>query len=561
MSFPLRRITAASIACSYILVAHQSHWWRLHYVGTFFSAWVLQLVAWVVWVVLLYPHYFSSLRHLPEPQGGSWWNGHFTRIRKEPSGVPMRDWAATIPNDGIMRYKGFLNQERLLVLSPKALSEVLVTKCYDFEKPAALSFNLARVLGVGVLLAEGEEHKVQRKNLMPAFSFRHVKDLYPLFWEKTREVVVAMTEHINAELATNQSASAVIEVGEWASRVTLDIIGVAGLGRDFGAIQNHNSELVQVYRRIMSPTPQAQRLGLLSLIFGQWLVSLIPVSANDDINAAADFIRQVCRSLIIDKKEKLVRKKAGGEEPVEHDILSIALESGGFSDEELVDQLMTFLAAGHETTASGMTWAIYELAKRPEIQEKLRAEIRERLPSVDSDASITSLGIDHMPYLNAVCNEVLRFYAPVPMMLRDAARDTTVVGHVIPKGTRIMLSPWATNFDKELWGPDANEFVPERWLTTTPTVNGGGLDDKHTASGGAASNFALLTFSHGPRSCIGSNFAKGEFLCLLAGWVGRFAFKLKNKEEADMSKVDIQTEVTARPRKGMYVHATPINGW
>ncbi|KAI0432481.1 cytochrome P450 [Xylaria sp. FL1042] len=557
MGFPLRRITAASIASSYVLVAHQSHWWKLHYVSTFFAAWLLQLLLWIIWAVFLYPLYFSPLLHLPEPKGGSWWNGHFKEIRQKPSGIPMRHWAATIPNDGIMRYKAFFNQERLLILGPKALSEVLVTKVYDFEKPSALRFNLGRILGVGILLAEGDEHKVQRKNLMPAFAFRHVKDLYPIFWEKTREIVQAMTKHIAAD--NDQSASAVIEVGEWASRVTLDIIGVAGLGRDFGAIQDHTSELNQVYRRLMSPSPQAQMMGLLSLIFGQWLVSLIPVSVNDDINAAAKYIRQVCRSLVVDKKEKMAaRKKLGGEEPVAHDILSIALESGGFSDEELVDQMMTFLAAGHETTATAMTWAVYELAKRPEIQEKLRAEIRERLPSVDSDAGITSLDIDHMPYLNAVCNEVLRFYAPVPMMLRDAARDTTVLGHFIPKGTRVMLSPWATNFDKELWGPDADKFVPDRWLTMS---GGSGLEDKRTASGGASSNFALLTFSHGPRSCIGASFAKSEFLCLLAGWVGRFAFELKNKEEMDMSNIDVQSEVTARPRKGMYVRTTTIDGW
>ncbi|KAI1280220.1 cytochrome P450 [Xylaria sp. FL0933] len=557
MGFPLRRITAASILSSYILVAHQSHWWKLHYASTFSAVWFLQAFAWVIWAVFLYPFYFSPLLHLPEPNGGSCWNGHFKEIRKQPSGIPMRHWAATVPNDGIIRYKGLFNQERLLILSPKALSEVLVTKVYDFEKPEPIRFSLARVLGVGILLAEGEEHKTQRKNLMPAFAFRHVKDLYPIFWDKTREVVQAMTKHIATD--GDQSGSAVIEVMEWASRVTLDIIGIAGLGRDFGAVQDHTSELNQVYRRVMMPSAQAQMMGLLGLIFGHRLVSLIPVSANNDTDAAARYIRQVCRSLVADKKAKMTQKELGGKEPVTHDILSIALESGGFSDEQLVDQMMTFLAAGHETTATAMTWAVYELSKRPEIQEKLRAEIRERLPSVDSDTGITSIDIDHMPYLNAVCNEVLRFYAPVPMMLRDAAHDTTIQGHFVPKGTRVMISPWATNFDKELWGPDADEFVPDRWLAVSS--GSGGLEDKHIASGGAKSNFALLTFSHGPHSCIGSSFAKSEFLCLLAGWVGRFAFELKNKEEMDMRNVDIQSEATARPRKGMYVHVTAIDGW
>ena len=92
------------------------------------------------------------------------------------------------------------------------------------------------------------------------------------------------------------------------------------------------------------------------------------------------------------------------------DILSVALESGGFTDENLIDQLMTFLAAGHETTASAMTWAAYLLAKHPEVQTRLRAEIRENLPSIsDTDTTVSSVDIDRLPYLTAVCNEVLRY--------------------------------------------------------------------------------------------------------------------------------------------------------
>ena len=107
-----------------------------------------------------------------------------------------------MPNNGLIRYLGLLNQERLLVTSPKALAEVLVTKNYDFKKPGMVRFSLGRLLGVGVLLAEGDEHKFQRKNLMPAFAFRHVKDLYPVFWMKARESIEAMTRQVIADAAT-----------------------------------------------------------------------------------------------------------------------------------------------------------------------------------------------------------------------------------------------------------------------------------------------------------------------------------------------------------------------
>ncbi|TGJ79124.1 hypothetical protein E0Z10_g9648 [Xylaria hypoxylon] len=556
--YPWRGILASSVVASYALVSSQPHWWKLHFTSSFISAWLFQTFVYAVWKVILWPKFFSPLRSLPQAPGGSWWNGHFKKIMADPSGIPMREWITEVPNNGLMRYLGMGNSERVLVTGPKALAEVLVTKNYHFEKPAALRFNIGRVLGVGVLLAEGEEHKIQRKNLMPAFAFRHIKDLYPVFWSKTREVVQAMTKDILADAANQPitpdaekaQKTAVMEVGSWASRVTLDIIGIAGLGRDFGAIKDPKSELNETYRQVFMPSKQAQILGLLGQMVPEWLITRLPVKRNDDINAASQYIRSVCRDLVKEKKSKLVARG----QTTDHDILSVALESGGFSDEDLVDQLMTFLAAGHETTASSMTWAIYMLSRFPKVQERLRQEVREHLPSIDLETDITSLDIDHMPYLNAVCNEVLRYYAPVPVTIREAALETEILGQKIPKGVRVILAPWATNFDKSLWGPDAHEFNPDRWMPTSS-------DDKRAASGGATSNFAFMTFLHGPRSCIGQAFAKAEFACILAGWVGRFEFELKNKEEMDEKKVLIKGGITARPAKGMYVHATVVDGW
>lgn len=86
--------------------------------------------------------------------------GQFKAIRSEPAGIPHRRWINEVPNDGLIRYLNVFNEERLLITSPKALAEVLVTKNYDFDKPAMIRDTLARLLGIGVLLAEGEEHKV-----------------------------------------------------------------------------------------------------------------------------------------------------------------------------------------------------------------------------------------------------------------------------------------------------------------------------------------------------------------------------------------------------------------
>lgn len=94
-------------------------------------------------------------------QGNSFFNGQFDVIREEPSGQPQQRWINEIPSDGLIRYRSLFNEERLLITTPKALGEVLVTKNYDFVKPELMRDGLGRLLGVGILLAEGDEHKVK----------------------------------------------------------------------------------------------------------------------------------------------------------------------------------------------------------------------------------------------------------------------------------------------------------------------------------------------------------------------------------------------------------------
>ena len=140
-----------------------------------------------------------------------------------------------------------------------------------------------------------------------------------------------------------------------------------------------------------------------------------------------------------------------------------------------------------------MIWAMLMLCKHPEVQQKLRDEIRAKIPTLNDD--ITASQIDDCHYLQAVCSEVLRLWAPVSMTMRIADRDTIIAGERIPKGMTVILCPWAINTSKHLWGDDAKEFKPERWLNA---------DGKANAKGSADSNYSFLTFLHGPRSCIDS---------------------------------------------------------
>lgn len=263
---------------------------------------------------------------------------------------------------------------------------------------------------------------------------------------------------------------------------------------------------------------------------------------NETFQAASELIRKTCYSLVQQEKSDLANKKEG----TGKNILSVAIESGGFTDEGLVNQLMTFLIAGHETTASALCFAIYALCKHPEIQSRLRKEVRSSLPDPRSPtSSISSNDIDSLPYLSAVCNEVLRLYSPTPVTARVSTQNTTIQGHYIPKNTTMFISSWATNANKDLWGEDATEFNPDRWL-------GEGQANK----GGAESNYAFLTFLHGPRSCIAQNFAKAEFACLLAAWAGAFETRFANADYV----MEIKTGLTPTP-KDLEVTVQVLEEW
>lgn len=162
-------------------------------------------------------------------------------------------------------------------------------------------------------------------------------------------------------------------------------------------------------------------------------------------------------------------------------------------------------------------WSLYLLCKHKSIQTTLRAEIRSRIPSLSSP--ITAAQIDSCDYLQAFCTEVLRLWPPVSLTLRVADRDTSIQGQFIPRGTTIILAPAAINTCTHLWGKDALEFRPERWLKSKSQSGNGGEEGKR---GGADSNYSFLTFLHGPRSCIGQKFSQYELACLLAAWVSFF---------------------------------------
>jgi cytochrome P450 len=250
-----------------------------------------------------------------------------------------------IPNDGILMFRGFGHQPRLVVTNPKALGEVLVQRTYDFKKPAPVRAFLRRILGNGLIIVEGDEHKFQRKHIMPVFSFRHIKELYPMMWKKA----VALTQGIESEIRDQMDSSkqekgqtGVAEINHWANKVTMDIIGVAGLGREFNALKNSDDPLIQNYEELLEPTVEKLTFFAMQIVLPQALVNRLPWRLNERMRVVTGSLKSICSQLVREKRSLV---KTSSEEHI--DILSVLLRSNNFSDEQLVDQLLTFLAAGY----------------------------------------------------------------------------------------------------------------------------------------------------------------------------------------------------------------------
>ncbi|KAG4253286.1 hypothetical protein FPRO03_07246 [Fusarium proliferatum] len=478
---------------------------------SYYRPWAICALSFAIYTQIIDDKNYSirPLRHLPQPKGTSFINGHWAESVSQPAGLPFRHWSRTIENNGLIRYK-------LVVTSPEGLKEVLGQNSYDYVKP-----HLLRAM-------------MQRKNLMPAFSFRHIKELYPVFWSKAQELVHGIEKELKEESTSE------IDIVDWASRASMDIIGSAGMGHEFKSLADPSIEdTMKMYGSMVKQSRGAKLLTVLQLVLPSIITDYLPFQRNMGVLAASKAARETSQRLINAKKVQMAAK-----EKLSPDIISTALESGHFTDEGLVDTMMTFLAAGHETSAAALTWTIFLLAKNHDIQDRLREEIRHNVDGLTDDVDAKKL--DSLSYLHAVCQESLRLYAPIPFTVRDALKDTQILGTFVPKGTMVILCPWAVNRAHELWGPDADDFNPERWMAPG-----------QANSGGSKSNYAFLTFLHGPRGCIGQKFSLAELMTLTCALVGRYKFDI----DKDYEVRDITDGIVAKPSKGLKVCVEEVQGW
>lgn len=196
------------------------------------------------------------------------------------------------------------------------------------------------------------------------------------------------------------------------------------------------------------------------------------------------------------------------------------------SEKQLIDNLVTFLAAGHETTAKALTWTLYLLARAPEWQERVRDEVA----AVIGSSTIEARHLDELPVTRAVLKESMRLYPPAPVMTRVAADEMTLGGKTIPAGTLIVIPVYAVHRHRKLWDDpdrfDPDRFTPEREATYLRTQ--------------------FMPFGFGPRTCIGMSFAMMEAIAILATLVQRARFGWDGRHAPEPV-----SRVTLRPKGGM----------
>ncbi|KAF9359184.1 hypothetical protein BGX26_012959 [Mortierella sp. AD094] len=480
------------------------------------------LSSYIFYAAYIHPNYISPLRHMPGPPNKSKYNkynipflGQFLDIFKGEVGAPQIEWVEKY--GGIISYCGLGNSRRVFVADPKAIQHVFNTHSYNYPKTPRTVRLLSQVIGYGVLLVEGDVHKKQRKMLNPAFSIKHIKEMVPLMSIPSELMAKMWLERVDQSNEKGVEFDITTDLG----RATLDIIGLAGFGYDFNALTDPDNELSIAYRELFYST---SNLSQLLRAFIPYYTSL-PTPDNNRRWAAINAIDRVSTRLIAEKRAQALTEDPtvgpDGEQIESKDLMSIlirgnesvgSLEDGKLTDTELKDQILTFLAAGHETTSVTVTWMLHVLSINPEVQTRVRDEFLTEIGKPQAGKSPSYEALNALPYLNACVKELLRFIPPVPITSRVAAQDDNILGYDIPKGTPIFIAPATLHKLKSVYGEDAEEFKPERWMD--PATLPDGLTTK-TKFVTPDMHWAYQPFLTGPRNCIGSKFALIETKILM----------------------------------------------
>ncbi|ELV6765007.1 cytochrome P450 [Campylobacter jejuni] len=420
----------------------------------------------------------------------SWLDGLYERSYKMQTGyVKMPNFDLYVIND------------------TKEVKRMMVDEVREFPKSAFLHELLSPLLGESIFTTNGEVWKKQRELLRPSFEMTRINKVFNLMSEAVADMMDRFSKYPN---------HAVIEVDEAMTFITADVIF-----RTIMSSKLDEGKGKKILNAFVTFQEQSVHTAMRRMFrFPKWLSYVL----GDRKRAkAGDVIRQVLSDII--KPRYDMADNAEFEDILGSLLLVVDADTNKrFSFEEILDQVAMLFLAGHETTASSLTWTLYLLSLYPKEQEKAYEEIAQVLQG----GAIEISHLRQFKYLTNIFKESLRLYPPVGFFAREAKKDTQVRDKLIKKGSGVVIAPWLIHRHEEFWA-NPHGFNPSRFE-------------------GEYKKDAYLPFGVGERICIGQGFAMQEAILILANILKTYKLEL---EEGFVP--DVVGRLTVRSANGMRI--------
>lgn len=389
---------------------------------------------------------------------------------------------------------------------PDLIEYVLVRNPQNFLKDRVIQ-NSRWLLGAGLLTAEGDYWKQQRRLIQPAFSRERIASYSQCMASAAEQMLAGWTP------------GAVVNIHEEMMRLTLRVV----MGALF-ELENTGTETIS---RSLNTVMQ-NNIGA-RLIFPPFF-RYLPIAGMKEVRHAVSEMNAAVYAIIRQRRQ-------AGNQSGARDLLSILMnarddDGSRMSDEQLRDEVMTFLLAGHETTALALSWAFYLLSQSAENEAKLREEVG-RMPA---DGCRGMSGMRALNFTEAIVKETMRLYPPAWSVARTAINGFELDGYHIPGGANVVMSQWILHRDARFF-PEPEKFDPARW-SRSECQN--------------LPRFAYFPFGGGPRQCIGASFATTEAVLILATIARRYRLV-----RVDDAPVEAVPSLTLRPKGAITMRIEP----
>ncbi|KAJ7155537.1 cytochrome P450 [Mycena crocata] len=482
-------------------------------------------------------YYFSkrsppSFRNIPGPPAQNFFLGNIPQLISADGYNFHADLAQNY--GGVVKLHAICGAKQLYVFDHAAMHSILVKHEPVYNMPEAYIAANHLMFGPCLVSTSGSRHRRGRKVMNPVFSPTRLREMLPILYSITHE----MTSTLSKSIAHSENGE--IDMLRLLGTTSLEFIGQAGLGHSFAASQSNALEgmkqLLFAAKRMIIPM---QLLPLLlrttPAILRRWLIHFVPLPDLHIARDLVDVMDDTSKRILAKKREAIAKGDIAVMEQIGQgkDIMSLLMRASDsvkqedkLPEEEFLGQMNVIIFAGTDTTSTAMSRCLQELAQHPEIQDKLRHEVTKA-------SAFGNLDYDQLcalPFLEAVCRETLRMYPPAVTSSREALKDVVmplskpIIGLdqkpineiFIPVGTIVHVGIKAANQNRSVWGPDALEWKPDRWLEPLPqTVVDAQIPGVYPK---------LMTFIGGPRGCIGFKFAEMSMKVLLVTLIRNFVF-------------------------------------